>query len=158
MSLRVYTFLIAGNFTAIYLGPKTADNESVPLIVWPHGGPHSAFFNTFALEPAVLVSLGFAIVFVNYRGSTGAGQAGIDFLLGRVGDADVKDCALATRKCCQLFTWLDPNRMALVGGSHGGFLVHHLSGQYPDMFKAVVSRNPVADVSSMSIVSDIPDW
>lgn len=48
--------------------------------------------------------------------------------------------------------------MALVGGSHGGFLVTHISGQHPDMFKAVVARNPVIDVASMSIISDIPDW
>lgn len=48
--------------------------------------------------------------------------------------------------------------MALVGGSHGGFLVAHLSGEFPDTFKAVSSRNPVIDVASMSIMSDIPDW
>lgn len=49
-------------------------------------------------------------------------------------------------------------QLALCGGSHGGFLVTHLSGQYPDKFKAVVARNPVIDVASMSVISDIPDW
>lgn len=49
-------------------------------------------------------------------------------------------------------------QLALCGGSHGGFLVTHLSGQYPDKFKSVVARNPVIDVASMSIISDIPDW
>lgn len=102
--------------------------------------------------------LGFAIVFVNYRGSIGAGQASVKFLPGRVGDTDVKDCVLAAKYCTEKYPWLNANRLSLVGGSHGGFLVHHLSGQYPDMFKAVVSRNPVIDIASMSIISDIPDW
>lgn len=150
--------MCAASFSAIYLGPKCGQAKQTPLVVWPHGGPHSAFANSFALEPSVLVSLGFAIVFVNYRGSTGHGQATVDFLPGRVGDADVKDCVLATNKCLETFPWLNSERLALVGGSHGGFLIHHLSGQYPDMFRAVVSRNPVIDCASMNVVSDIPDW
>lgn len=106
----------------------------------------------------MLVSLGFAIVFVNFRGSTGCGEASVNFLPGRVGDIDVKDCLLAISKCCEKYPWLDPERLALVGGSYGGFLNHHLSGQYPDMFKAVVSRNPVIDLATKMMVSDNPDW
>ncbi|GLV34314.1 uncharacterized protein CBL_00242 [Carabus blaptoides fortunei] len=145
-------------FNAIYFGPKTGLENKTTLIVWPHGGPHSAFSNSFALEPSVLVSMGFGIVFVNYRGSIGAGEVSLKFLLGRVGDTDVKDCVLAAKHCTKKYPWLKPDHMCLVGGSHGGFLVHHLSGQYPDMFKAVVSRNPVVDIASMSVISDIPDW
>lgn len=100
---------------------------------------------------------GFAICFVNYRGSLGAGQKSLEFLLERVGDADVKDCLLAAQECCKEFPWIDPNKLLLNGGSHGGFLVHHLSGQHPDMFKAVVSRNPVIDIATKSIISDNPD-
>lgn len=77
---------------------------------------------------------------------------------GRVGDADVKDCILATDECLKRYSWLSPKKMVLNGGSHGGFLVHHLSGQYPEKFKAVVSRNPVIDIATMSLTSDIPDW
>lgn len=98
------------------------------------------------------------MLFVNYRGSLGFGQKSIDFLPGKVGDSDVKDCALAAEEACKQYSWIDRNKLVLNGGSHGGFLVHHLSGQYPDMFKAVLSRNPVIDIASMSITSDIPDW
>lgn len=68
------------------------------------------------------------------------------------------DCIQATDSALNNFNWLNPNAVALVGGSHGGFLVAHLSGQYPDKFKCVSSRNPVIDVASMSVISDIPDW
>lgn len=95
---------------------------------------------------------------VNYRGSTGAGQNSIEFLLGRIGKTDVADCILATVQSYIQYPWVDPNRTALVGGSHGGFVVAHLSAQYPDMFKAVVATNPVTDLPFMSASSDVPDW
>lgn len=101
---------------------------------------------------------GYAVLLVNYRGSIGAGQNSVEFLLGRIGKSDVADCIQATQQAFSQYPWLDSNRTVLVGGSHGGFLVTHLSGQYPDMFKAVVARNPVIDVASMTIISDIPDW
>lgn len=100
---------------------------------------------------------GFSIVQVNYRGSIGQGQASIDFLLGRVGDSDVRDCKLATDMCVQLFN-CSPDQCVLFGGSHGGFLVTHLSGQYPNDYRAVAARNAVTDISSMVWKSDIPDW
>lgn len=145
-------------FTSIYVGPKSGDQKSVPLILWPHGGPHSAFANNLALEPTVLLSMGYAILLVNYRGSLGAGQASVDSLPGHCGVADVSDCLLALKEALAQLPWLDESRVALIGGSHGGFLVTHLAGQVPDKWRAVITRNPVIDVASMSVVSDIPDW
>lgn len=78
--------------------------------------------------------------------------------MGRIGKTDVADCILATVQSYIQYPWIDPNRTVLIGGSHGGFLVAHLSAQYPDMFKAVVARNPIVDIPSMGIGSDIPDW
>lgn len=102
--------------------------------------------------------LGYAILLVNYRGSLGSGNKSVEFLPGKVGITDVADCIQATDTALSTFNWLNPNSIVLTGGSHGGFLVAHLSGQYPDKFKAVSTRNPVIDVASMSIMSDIPDW
>lgn len=118
---------------------------------------------------------------MNYRGSTGMGSATVEYLQGKVGDVDVKDCITATEEAIKKYPWLDRERIGLYGGSHGGFLVTHLSGQAPvnivqriqqfkhgtsietqfsfqDMFKAVVARNPVIDISVMFGTSDIPDW
>ncbi|KAF9797144.1 hypothetical protein SFRURICE_019629 [Spodoptera frugiperda] len=137
------------SFTALYLSPETEERK-LPLIVWPHGGPHSNFVNSFSIEAALFTMMGFASLQVNYRGSTGAGQDSVQFLLKRVGDTDVKDCKLATDYALKTFTSIDPNKVCLTGGSHGGFLVTHLSGQYPDVYAAVVSRNPVTDVASFA--------
>ncbi|CAG4979376.1 unnamed protein product [Colias eurytheme] len=79
-------------FTAIYISGAT---KKCPLVVWPHGGPHSAFVNAFALETAMFHLLGFASVQINYRGSIGNGDSSVRFLPRRIGRADVIDCKMA---------------------------------------------------------------
>ncbi|XP_028174250.1 acylamino-acid-releasing enzyme-like isoform X1 [Ostrinia furnacalis] len=143
------------SFTAIYMAPQK--EGKLPLVVWPHGGPHSGFVNAFASEAAFFAMLGFAMLQINYRGSTGGGQASVGFLPKRVGSADVVDCKLATDIALKQFP-IDENKLCLVGGSHGGFLVTHLSGQYPDLYKVVATRNPVTDVATMFNSTDIADW
>ncbi|KAI4460704.1 serine peptidase s9 family member [Holotrichia oblita] len=145
-------------FNVIYVGPQTAAEASVPLIVWPHGGPHSVFINHLSLETALFFKLGYALILINFRGSTGAGQASVDFLPGRVGVSDVSDCVLAVQTTLEKYPWLNKDAVTLVGACYGGFLATHLSGQHPDMFKVVVVRNPVIDIASMSVTCDIPDW
>jgi len=73
------------------------------------------------------LSLGFAVLFINYRGSTGLGKDYVESLLGNIGDADVKDVYNAVQSNP---LWSN-RKLLLYGGSHGGFLVTHLSGQYP---------------------------
>lgn len=94
---------------------------------------------------------------INYRGSIGAGQDSVLFLPGKIGTADVNDCILATDETIKKYN-IDVENCALFGGSHGGFLVTHISGQYTDRFKAVVARNPVIDIASKVNSTDIPDW
>ncbi|KAI4497982.1 hypothetical protein M0802_006806 [Mischocyttarus mexicanus] len=143
------------NFT--YFGPKGGKDKSVALIVIPHGGPHSNFVNSFSFEHSMFALLGMAVLQVNYRGSTGMGAKNVEFLQGKVGDVDVKDCVTATKEALKKYPWLCPSHVAICGGSHGGFLVAHLSSQYPELYKAVVARNPVIDIASMFTISDIPD-
>jgi len=54
--------------------------------------------------------------------------------------------------------WVDPDRIGICGGSHGGFLTGHCIGQFPDLFKAAAMRNPVSNIASMLSSTDIPDW
>ncbi|XP_030750320.1 acylamino-acid-releasing enzyme-like [Sitophilus oryzae] len=145
------------DFNAIYIGPKNGEDATVPLVIVPHGGPNSAFTNCFMFEVAIFLALGYAVLLINYRGSIGAGNDSIYYLAGKVGTADVQDCILAVDTALKEFPWINPEQLALRGGSYGGFLVTHLSGQYPDKFKVVVARNPVIDIASKSISSDIPD-
>jgi len=97
------------------------------------------------------------VILVNYRGSTGFGEASLQSLPGNIGTNDVADCMAALQAAINT-GYTDPTRVAAVGGSHGGFLSSHLVGQYPDSFRACVLRNPVCNISLMVHLSDIPDW
>ncbi|KAL0272657.1 UNVERIFIED_CONTAM: hypothetical protein PYX00_005534 [Menopon gallinae] len=145
-------------FSGLYFGPEPVKDKNIPLILYPHGGPHSCSLDLFSIECSFFVSIGFGVFFVNYRGSTGAGEDGVQFLPGKIGDTDVKDNYYAVEQLIKELPYIDSKRLVLFGGSHGGFLVTHLSAQYPDAFKAVVARNPVIDVFSMYSTTDIPDW
>lgn len=95
---------------------------------------------------------------VNYVGSTGVDEDYVDVLLGRVGTTDVHDFYDSIQYMIK-YHHADKDRIILNGGSHGGFLVTQISGQYSEMnFLACIARNPVIDVSVMSGITDIPDW
>ncbi|XP_033098195.1 acylamino-acid-releasing enzyme-like [Anneissia japonica] len=145
-------------FEAILLTPKgNTEQSKPPLIAFPHGGPHSVFVADYMLYPAVFCHLGFAVLMINYRGSIGFGNEFIMSLLGNVGCNDVQDCKQAIDQTIADGV-ADGNKVVLQGGSHGGFLVCHLIGQFPNAFKACVARNPVTNMASKLGATDIPDW
>jgi len=128
-----------------------------PLLVIPHGGPHSVFLTTYLHIHLAFVQLGFTVVLVNYRGSNAFGEAGIHALLGHIGAMDVQDVNDAATDVISRGL-ADSARVCVYGGSHGGFLTAHLTAQHPDRFKVAAMRNPVIDMTSMVGVTDIPDW
>ncbi|XP_074537606.1 acylamino-acid-releasing enzyme [Halichoeres trimaculatus] len=147
------------DFGAVLVKPSRPLNEAkIPLVVFIHGGPHSQFPAGWNSTTAGLTKLGFAVLMVNYRGSTGLGQDSILSLIGRIGSQDVKDVQTAVLSALQSDNTLNHKRLAVIGGSHGGFLSCHLIGQYPDFYRACIARNPVINAATLLGTSDIVDW
>jgi acylaminoacyl-peptidase len=131
----------------------------MPLIVYPHGGPHRVSADQFRREVFFFNQLDFGVLFVNYRGSTGFGDKSLNTLLGKVGTQDVQEVHQAAVKPLEKHSFPGfPNLVFLCDASHGGFLVTHLCGQYPDFYKSVSARNPAIDMATMFPITDIADW
>ncbi|KAJ6810582.1 putative acylamino-acid-releasing enzyme isoform X1 [Iris pallida] len=133
------------------------DGTCDPLIVLLHGGPHSVSLSRYSKSSAFLSSLGYNLLIVNYRGSLGFGEEALQSLPGRVGSQDVTDVLTALDFVTEKGL-VDASRVAVLGGSHGGFLATHLIGQAPDRFTVAAVHNPVCNLAQMVGTSDIPDW
>jgi len=108
----------------VLLIPEDASDEKLPLIVVPHGGPHSCTSTMFVPSYGYLCSHGrYAILHVNYRGSSGFGQAALESLAGTAGSLDVLDVVAATQHVLQTGR-VDPDRVGICGGSHGKLPMH----------------------------------
>ncbi|XP_022875153.1 acylamino-acid-releasing enzyme isoform X2 [Olea europaea var. sylvestris] len=145
-------------FEAIYVSSKSKKGDALdPLIVILHGGPHAVSVTSFSKPLAFLSSLGYSLLIVNYRGSLGFGEEALQSLPGKVGSQDVSDVLTAVDHVINMGL-ADSSKIAVLGGSHGGFLTTHLIGQAPDKFAAAAARNPVCNLALMIGTTDIPDW
>jgi dipeptidyl aminopeptidase/acylaminoacyl peptidase len=123
-------------------------DERPPLLVMIHGGPTSAARAMLRLAVQYWTSRGFAVVDVNYRGSTGYGRAYRDLLRGQWGVADVEDCAAVARYLVERGE-VDPERLCIRGGSAGGFTTLAALA-FQDVFSAGASHYGVADLGALA--------
>ena len=138
---------------AIFYPPASAefagpDGELPPLIVMSHGGPTSAAQPAFQLTVQYWTSRGFAVADVNYGGSTGYGRAYRKELEGAWGIVDVEDCVAAAEHAVAM-GWVDPARLAIRGGSAGGFTTLAALAQTPT-FAAGANHFGVSDMAALA--------
>jgi len=125
------------------------DGALPPLLVEIHGGPTSSAVPVLSTSVQYWTSRGFAVVDVNYGGSTGYGRAFREELLGNWGVVDVADCLAAAR-------WLaargrvDGGRMAIRGGSAGGFTTLAALARDDTPFAAGADHFGVADLEALA--------
>lgn len=123
---------------------QPAGEGPFPTVFDIHGGPTWHDSDAFASSPAAWVDHGFAVVRVNYRGSTGYGRAWTDALKQRVGLIELEDIA-AVREWAVSSGLADPERLVLAGGSWGGYLTLLGLGTQPDAWAVGLAAVPVAD-------------
>jgi dipeptidyl aminopeptidase/acylaminoacyl peptidase len=127
------------------LGPGTAP----PMIVYVHGGPTGSSAVTWWPRHQFWVARGWAVLAPNYRGSTGYGREYTQALTGRWGDLDVADVAAGIRHA-GASGWCAASRVAIDGGSAGGFTLLLLCARYPGLLRAAVDRYGVADLFDLA--------
>ncbi len=116
-----------------------------PLIIPVHGGPTDAVHATWPSKAIAFVQKGFAVLYVNYRGSWGYGFDYHKSLAGHWGDREIKDCVSAVRSLADL-EWIDPKRVGIWGGGTASFTVLRALIQHPDVFHAGIAVFPILDL------------
>ena len=134
---------------AFYYAPRNQDHEAPagekpPLVVHCHGGPTGSAGPTYPFEYQYWTSRGFALVDVNYGGSSGYGRAYRQRLNGNWGVVDVDDCINAARHLVEQGL-VDGDRVSITGGSAGGFTVL-LSLTRRDFYNAGASHYGIGDL------------
>jgi len=126
--------------------PAEADHShtALPAVFLLHGGPAAADEDSYDATRAAWLDAGFAVVQVNFRGSTGYGSAWRDALSARVGHTELADVA-AVHDHLVAAGAVDPARSVLAGYSWGGFLTLLGLGSQPTRWAAGIAGVPVAD-------------
>ncbi|HUR74037.1 MAG TPA: prolyl oligopeptidase family serine peptidase, partial [Sporichthya sp.] len=130
-------------------GFRAPDGELPPLLVVIHGGPTAAAVPVLQLGLQYWTSRGFAVVDVNYGGSTGYGRPYRQLLADAWGVIDVEDCVAAAR-------WLassgraDPDRLCIRGGSAGGFTTLAALVRDDTPFAAGADHFGVSDLAALA--------
>ncbi|MGG5258771.1 prolyl oligopeptidase family serine peptidase [Phycicoccus avicenniae] len=129
-------------------GVTGPDGEQPPLIVVAHGGPTSRAETSYLSATQFWTTRGFAVLSVNYSGSTGYGRAYRDRLRGRWGELDIDDCVTGARSVAAAGR-ADAARLAVRGGSAGGYVVLRAMTT-SDAFTAGTSLFGVADLAALA--------
>ncbi|MFI6057545.1 S9 family peptidase [Streptomyces sp. NPDC051286] len=133
-----------GRIHALVQRPAAPAEGPFPTVFEIHGGPTWHDSDEFASGPAAWVDHGYAVVRVNYRGSTGYGRAWTDALKHRVGLIELEDIA-AVRQWAVKSGLADPEKLVLAGGSWGGYLTLLGLGTQPDDWTLGLAAVPVGD-------------
>jgi dipeptidyl aminopeptidase/acylaminoacyl peptidase len=120
-----------------------------PLIVNPHGGPRAADTRSFDLYTQFLTQQGYSVLKINYRGSTGRGRSFVEELYDDWGGAEQGDVATAAEVTLDRHDFLDPDRVAVFGGSYGGYSAYWQLVQYPDLYDAGIAWIGLTDLDVM---------
>jgi dipeptidyl aminopeptidase/acylaminoacyl peptidase len=137
-----------------------------PVLLNIHGGPYTQYGHNFFDEFQVQAAAGYAVLYSNPRGSSGYGEAWGQAIRGAKctespgtgwGSVDTEDVTAVVDTALARWSFLDPDRVGVLGGSYGGYLTSWLVG-HTDRFRAACSERAVNNVLSMRHTSDIGWW
>lgn len=130
----------------------SSGNAPYPTILYIHGGPHTGCGLMFSFDFHMLAGAGYAVLFINYRGSTGYGDKFSTEIIGNYGDLDYKDLMAGVDFAIEKGI-TDADRLGCCGLSYGGYMSCWIVGQ-TNRFKAAVPENPVTNWVTLYGTSD----
>jgi dipeptidyl aminopeptidase/acylaminoacyl peptidase len=139
----------------LYKPHRASAEQKVPALVWVHGGPGGQSRFGYNTVIQYLVNHGYAVYAINNRGSSGYGKSFYALDDRRHGEADLGDC-ISSKQMLIDSGWVDADRIGIIGGSYGGYMVLAALAFEPDEFKVGVDLFGVANW--VRTLESIPAW
>lgn len=143
---------------------RLADQKGpIPAILYIHGGPQGSFNDSWSnrWNPRVTASQGYAVISVDFHGSTGYGQAFTDAINRDWGGKPLEDLQKGLAAALTLDPQIDGTRACAMGASYGGYMVNWIAGQWPERFNCLVQHDGIFDNRSFYYATEelwFPRW
>jgi dipeptidyl aminopeptidase/acylaminoacyl peptidase len=121
--------------------------KKYPVAFLIHGGPQGSFGNVFHYRwnPQAYAGAGYAVVMVDFHGSTGYGQAFCDSIRGDWGGKPLLDLQKGLAAALERYPWMDGDRVGALGASFGGYMINWIAGNWSDRFRCLVNHDGSLD-------------
>ena len=126
--------------------------KKYPVAFLIHGGPQGSWLNDFHYRwnPQTYAGAGFAVVTIDFHGSTGYGQAFTDAISGHWGDRPLEDLQKGWAAALAKYSFLDGDRACALGASYGGYMINWIAGNWNTPWKCLVGHDGVFDNRAMA--------
>jgi dipeptidyl aminopeptidase/acylaminoacyl peptidase len=134
-----------------------------PIALIVHGGPELSYGNIwhYRWNPQVYAGAGYAVIDIDFHGSTGYGQAFTDSIRGDWGGKPLDDLRLGLAAALAQYPWLDGKRACALGASYGGYMMNWIEGNWPDGFRCIVNQSGPFDTRGLYYETDemwLDEW
>jgi len=139
------------------------EGRKYPVAFLIHGGPQGSFGDSWSYRwnPQTYAGAGYAVVMIDFHGSTGYGQAFTDAINEHWGDRPFEDLQKGWAFALGKYPFLDGSRAAALGASYGGYMVNWIAGNWADGFKCLVAHCGIFDTRAMGYSTEelwFTDW
>ncbi len=136
----------------LLLPPGFEPNGTFPFVLYVHGGPHAQYGNVLFHELQWLAAQGYVVAYTNPRGSKGYGEAHTKAIIGDWGGPALEDLELVVEDAIAR-GYADPKKLAIMGGSYGGYMTAWAVG-HTDRYACAIADRLVGSLPSMSGTTD----
>ncbi|MFT4912092.1 MAG: dipeptidyl aminopeptidase/acylaminoacyl peptidase [Brevundimonas sp.] len=132
------------------------EGQKYPVAFLIHGGPQGSFGNSWSYRwnPSTYAGAGYAVVMIDFHGSTGYGQAFTDSISQHWGDRPLEDLQKGWAAAQSQYSFLDGDNACALGASYGGYMINWIAGNWPDAFKCAVNHDGVFDTFGMGYATE----
>lgn len=132
------------------------EGKKYPVAFLIHGGPQGSFGNgwSYRWNPQTYAGQGYAVVMIDFHGSTGYGQAFTDAISQHWGDRPLEDLQKGWAAAQQKYSFLNGDKACALGASYGGFMVNWIAGNWNEPWKCLVNHDGVFDQRAMGYATE----